>query len=139
MFLAFYWDTNIYFYRESKYINNQRNKNQNKKNKKKIRKATKRERGTEVRERERSAAASGGLRNGFAEWVHRSGGFDEWVRRSGGFVGVGLRNGFSGFLGFGNGGDASPVLWALLDERARSWVGRGRDRFWVDWSWVVTI
>ena len=41
-----------------------------------------------------------------------------------GFVGVGLRNGFSGFLGFGNGGDDeaggddSPVLWALLDERA---------------------
>ena len=46
MFLAFYWDTNIYYYRESKYINNQRNKNQNKKKKKKIRKATKRERGT---------------------------------------------------------------------------------------------
>ena len=40
-----------------------------------------------MRERERSAAASGGLRNGFAEWA----------RRSGGFVGVGLRNGFSGF------------------------------------------
>ena len=40
-----------------------------------------------MRERERSAAASGGLRNGFVEWVH-------W---SGGFVGVGLRNGFSGF------------------------------------------
>ena len=36
-----------------------------------------------MRERERSAAASGGLRNGFAEWVRRSGGFDEWVRRSG--------------------------------------------------------
>ena len=34
-------------------------------------------------ERERSATASGGLRNGFAEWVCRSGGFDEWVRRSG--------------------------------------------------------
>ena len=50
-----------------------------------------------MRERERSAAASGGLRNGLAEWVRRSGGFDEWVRRSGGFVGVGLRNGFSGF------------------------------------------
>ena len=50
-----------------------------------------------MRERERSAAASGGLRNGFAEWVRQSGGFDEWVRRSGGFVGVGLRNGFSGF------------------------------------------
>ena len=31
-----------------------------------------------------SVAASGGLRNGFAEWV----------RRSGGFVVVGLRNGF---------------------------------------------
>ena len=31
-----------------------------------------------------AAAASGGLRNGFAEWV----------RRSGGFVVVGLRNGF---------------------------------------------
>ena len=44
--------------------------------------------------------ASGGLRNGFAEWVRRSGGFDEWVRRSGGFVRVGLRNEFSGFLGF---------------------------------------
>ena len=52
------------------------------------------------RERERSAAASGGLRNGFAEWA----------RRSGGFVGVGLRNGFSGFLGFGNGGDNLPVF-----------------------------
>ena len=52
-------------------------------------------------ERERSATASGGLRNGFAEWVCRSGGFNEWVRQSGGFVGVGLRNGFSGFLGFG--------------------------------------
>ena len=36
-----------------------------------------------MRERERSTAASGGLRNGFAEWVRRSGGFDEWVRRSG--------------------------------------------------------
>ena len=89
-------------------------------------------------ERERSATASGGLRNGFAEWVHRSGGF----------VGVGLRNGFSGFFGFlsfGNGGDDEaggdnpPVLWALLDERAWSWVGRGRDQFWVDQSWVVTI
>lgn len=42
-------------------------------------------------------AASGGLRNGFTEWVHRSGGFDEWVRQSGGFVEVGLVNGFSGF------------------------------------------
>ena len=31
-----------------------------------------------------AAAASGGLRNGFAEWV----------RRSGRFVEVGLRNGF---------------------------------------------
>ena len=38
-------------------------------------------------ERERSMTASGGLRNGFAEWV----------RRSGGFIGVGLRNGFFGF------------------------------------------
>ena len=37
--------------------------------------------------RERSATANGGLGNGFVEWV----------RRSGGFVGVGLRNGFSGF------------------------------------------
>ena len=79
--------------------------------------------------------ASGDLRNGFAEWV----------RRSDGFIGVGLRNGFSGFLGFGNGGDNeaggddSPVLWALLDERAWSWVGRGRDWLWVDRSWVVTI
>ena len=53
-----------------------------------------------MRERERSAAASGGLRNGFAEWA----------RRSGGFVGVGLRNGFSGFLGFGNGRDDLPVF-----------------------------
>ena len=78
-----------------------------------------------MRERERSAAASGGLRNEFAEWV----------RRSGGFVGeVGLRNGFSGFLGFRNGGDDSLVLWAFLDERAWSWVGRGQDRFWVDRS-----
>ena len=34
-------------------------------------------------ERERSATASGGLRNGFAEWVCRSGGFNEWVCRSG--------------------------------------------------------
>ena len=34
-------------------------------------------------ERERSAAANGGLRNGFAEWVRWSSGFDEWVRRSG--------------------------------------------------------
>ena len=76
-----------------------------------------------------AVAASGGLRNGFAEWVCQSGGF----------VGVGLRNVFSGFLGFGNGGDDSPVLWALLDERVWSWVGRGRDRFWVDRSWVVTI
>ena len=49
-------------------------------------------------------AASGSLRNGFAEWVRRSGEFDEWVHRSGGFVRVGLRNGFSRFLGFGNGG-----------------------------------
>ena len=70
-----------------------------------------------------------GLRNGFVGVVG--------LRN--GFVGVGLRNGFSGFLGFGNGGDDSPVLWALLDERAWSWVGRGRDRFWVDRSWVVTI
>ena len=30
-----------------------------------------------------AVAASGGLRNGFAEWVHRSGGFFEWVRWSG--------------------------------------------------------
>ena len=30
MFLTFYWNTNIYYYRESKYINNQRNKNQKK-------------------------------------------------------------------------------------------------------------
>ena len=41
-----------------------------------------------------------GLRNGFAEWYRQSGGFDEWVRWSGGFVGVGLRNGFSGFQGW---------------------------------------
>ena len=26
------------------------------------------------------------------------------------------------------------MLWALLDERAQSWVGRGRDQFWVDRS-----
>ena len=51
-------------------------------------------------ERERSTVASGGLRNGFVEWV----------RWSGGFVGVGLRNGFSRFMGFGNGGDDLPVL-----------------------------
>ena len=37
-----------------------------------------------------AATASGGLRNGFAEWVH-------W---SGGFAGVDLRNGFSGFQGW---------------------------------------
>ena len=30
-----------------------------------------------------AAVASGGLRNGFAEWVHRSGGFFEWVHWSG--------------------------------------------------------
>ena len=47
-----------------------------------------------------AVTASGGLRNGFAEWVRRSGGFDEWVRRSGGFIGVGLRTGFSGFQGW---------------------------------------
>ena len=41
-----------------------------------------------------------GLRNGFAEWVCRSGGFDVWVRWSGGFVGMGLRNGFSRFQGW---------------------------------------
>ena len=35
----------------------------------------------------KAVATSVGLRNGFAEWV----------RRSGGFVGVGLRNEFSGF------------------------------------------
>ena len=96
-----------------------------------------------MRERERSAAASGSLRNGFAEWVRRSGGFDEWVHWSGGFVRVDLRNWFSGFLGFGNGGesrddevgrDNSLVLWALLNERAWSWVGQGQD-----WFWVVTI
>ena len=34
-----------------------------------------------------SVASSGDLKNGFAEWV----------RRSGGFVKVGLRNGFSRF------------------------------------------
>ena len=34
-----------------------------------------------------SVATSGGLKNGFAEWVHRSGEF----------VKVGLRNGFSRF------------------------------------------
>ena len=50
-----------------------------------------------MRERERLVTASGSLRNGFAEWVRRSGGFDEWVCRSGGFVIVGLWNGFSGF------------------------------------------
>ena len=141
MFLAFHWETNIYYYWESKYINNQETKIKTKKIKKnqKSNEAWERDLSERERERERSAAASGGLRNGFAEWVRRSGGFDEWVRRSGGFVGVGLRNVFSGFLGFGNGGDDSPVLWALLDERAWSWVGRGRDRFWVDRSWVVTI
>ena len=30
-------------------------------------------------ERERLAVASGGLRNGFAEWVRWSSGFEEWV------------------------------------------------------------
>ena len=30
-------------------------------------------------ERERSAVASGGLRNGFTEWVRWSSGFEEWV------------------------------------------------------------
>ena len=71
-----------------------------------------------------------GLRNGFVGVVDLTNGFvgvvgsSEWVYRM-------------GFLGFGNGGgdevgrDDSPVLWALLDERAWSWVGRGRDRFWV--------
>ena len=42
MFLTFSQDPNIYYYRESKYINNQRKKNQNKK----ITKAMKRERET---------------------------------------------------------------------------------------------
>ena len=69
-----------------------------------------------MRERERSAAASGGLRNGFAEWVCRSGGFVGVVGLMNGFVRVSLTNGFSGFLGFRNGGDDeargddSPVL-----------------------------
>ena len=93
----------------------------------------KRERGT-LSDRERDwQRPVGGLRNGF----------DEWVRRSGGFVVVGLRNGFSGFrVEFEQEkmeGTTKPVLWALLDKRARSWVGQGRDRFWVDRSWVVTI
>ena len=67
-------------------------------------------------------------------------GFVGVVGLTNGSVGVGLRNGFSGFLGLGwvwtrkNEGDDSPVLWALLDERARSWVGWGRDQFWVDQS-----
>ena len=42
-------------------------------------------------------AASGSLRNGFAEWVRRSGGFVGVVGLTNGFVGEGLRNGFSGF------------------------------------------
>ena len=54
-----------------------------------------------------------GLRNGFVGVVGLMNGF----------VKVGLRNGFSRFMGFGNGGDDSPVLWALLDKRTWSCVG----------------
>ena len=41
-----------------------------------------------MRERERSVEPSGGLRNGFAEWVRRSGEFVEVVGLTNGFVGV---------------------------------------------------
>ena len=46
-------------------------------------------------ERERLAVASGGLRNGFTEWVRWSSGFDEWVRRSNGYASV-VRSGAIG-------------------------------------------
>ena len=71
-----------------------------------------------------------GLRNGFVGVVDLTNGFVEVVGSSEWVYGM-------GFLGFGNEGDDevgrddSPVLWALLDERAWSLVGRGRDRFWV--------
>ena len=92
----------------------------------------KRERGTlSDRERDRRRLV-GGLRNGFDEWVRRSGGFDKWVRRSGFGEWVFWVSGWVWTRK--NGGDDSLMLWALLDERARSWVGRGRDQFWVDRS-----
>ena len=54
-----------------------------------------------------------GLRNGFVKWVRWSGGFVRVEGLTNGFVRVGLRN------------------WP--------WVGRGRDQFWVDRSWVVMM
>ena len=68
---------------------------------------------------------------GLSEWWVRRSGFEEWVFWVSGFRVEFEQEKMEGMT--------KPVLWALLDERARSWVGRGRDRFWVDWSWVVTI